>query len=72
MKQIELLESELKLMLDNIERLKDYVNDPVNKEWKPYSCLVMGELKHRSVSLKQRLTLINKTSTSELFTTTIK
>ena len=69
MEEIDRLESELTLMLDNVKRLKafagQYSENPSN--WIPYSSNVMGELKHRAVALKQRLTLISHLSTSSLF-----
>ncbi len=64
MNEIKLLTSELELMLDNIRRLDDYIYD--NQFNRPYHSLVVGELKHRAVALKQRLTLISKLSTSTL------
>lgn len=67
MEQIELLEQELLMMQENIKRLKKYKEDEDNKKWKPYHSHVVGELKHRAVALKSRLTLINKITTSELF-----
>lgn len=67
MEQIEFLEQELLMILENIKRVKDYKNDEDNKKWKPYHSHVVGELKHRAVALKTRLTLINKMSTSDLF-----
>jgi hypothetical protein len=67
MEQIELLEAELILMQDNIRRLKDYVLDEKNRAWKPCQSNVVGELKHRSVALKQRLTEIQKVNTSIFF-----
>ena len=67
MDQIEFLEQELLMMLENIKRVKKYTKDEENKKWKPYQSNVVGELKHRAVALKTRLTLINKISTSELF-----
>ena len=67
MEQIEFLEQELLMMLENIKRVKKYTKDEENKKWKPYQSNVVGELKHRAVALKTRLTLINKISTYELF-----
>lgn len=67
MKELELLKSELLLMLDNIERVKLYQEDETNKSWKPYNSNVVGELKHRAVALKQRLTLIKNLTTTQLF-----
>lgn len=66
-KQLDLLEQELKMMLENIERVKQYKKEQQAENWKPYQSAVIGELKHRSVSLKQRLTLISKITTSDLF-----
>ena len=60
MEQIELLETELILMQDNIKRLKDFhLKMKEQKDWSNNS-LVVGELKHRAVALKQRLTEIQK------------
>ena len=67
MEQIELLEAELILMQDNIKRLKDYVLEEQNKKWKPCQSNVLGELKHRSVAIKQRLTQIQELNTLQFF-----
>ena len=67
MKQLELLEQELKMMLENIERVKKYQKDPENKVCKPYNSHVVGELKHRAVALKSRLTLVCNITTYDLF-----
>ena len=67
LRQIELLESELKLIKDNIERVKDFVKEENSSSYKPYTSHVFGELKHRLTSLKSRIKIINKLSTSNLF-----
>ena len=69
MEEIDRLESELKLMLDNIVRLKAFVAEYSESpsSWHPTSSNVMGELKHRGVALKQRLTIISHVTTSNLF-----
>lgn len=67
MEEIKFLEQELLMMLDNIKRIKQYQKDEENKKWKPYQSRVVGELKHRAVALKSRLTLVQKTITSDLF-----
>jgi len=67
MKQLELLEQELKMILENIERVKKYQKNEDNKKWRPYHSHVVGELKHRCISLKQRLTLVCKITTNDLF-----
>ena len=65
MKQIELLEQEIRLMLENIERMKAYQKDKTNSS--NYTSHVVGEFKHRVVALKQRLTLAAKINTHDLF-----
>lgn len=65
MNQIELLEQEMKLILENIERLKAYQKDKTNSN--NYTSRVVGEFKHRVVALKQRLTLAAKINTCGLF-----
>lgn len=65
MKEIELLELEIKLMQDCIKRVREFKDD--NKSYNPYSSLIVGELRHRAVAMKQRLTRINKISTRKIF-----
>lgn len=67
MEQLEFLEQELKMLQENIERIKKFKNDEENKKWKPYHSNVVGELKHRIIALKQRLTLVSSIVTSDLF-----
>ena len=67
MKEIELLEQELKMLLENIDRVKEFANSKENKEWKPWASRVVGELKHRCIALKGRLTSINKIATRDLW-----
>lgn len=38
-----------------------------DEEWKPYSSHVLGELKHRSMALKRRITKIQNIATRELW-----
>jgi hypothetical protein len=69
MKQIELLElleQELRLMLENIERVKEYKKKEESNKWGSNHSLVVGELKHRSITLKQRLTMIQSINTYDL------
>jgi hypothetical protein len=63
MEQIELLEAELILMQDNIKRLKDFYLKKKEEIFTQHQSLVVGELKHRAVALKQRLTEIQKINT---------
>lgn len=67
MKQLEYLEQELNMMLDNIERIKKYKDLQKDKNWEPSQSNVVGELKHRMVSLKHRMTLVSSINTSDLF-----
>lgn len=62
-KELNYLEQEFEMMIDNIKRVKEYANHEDNKRYKPSSSLVIGELKHRAVTLKQRLTKVSKTNT---------
>lgn len=63
MKQLDLLEAELKLMQDNIDRIREFEKETTEA----YSSLVFGELKHRCIALKGRCTIINKLATIDLF-----
>ena len=64
MEEIELLEMELTLLLDNIERLKAFrLEQSEENKWSPSHSLVVGEFKHRLIALKQRCTLASKIST---------
>ncbi len=67
MEQIELLELEVKMLLDNIQRLKKYKEEMDGHKYKPWNSRVMGELKHRMVSLKSRMTFVSKITTRDLF-----
>jgi hypothetical protein len=67
MKEIKLLESEIALLQDTIQRLKEFQKDPQNRSWKQYKSHIVGELRHRCVALKQRLTLVQKITTEDLW-----
>lgn len=67
MEQIDFLEAEAKMLLENIERVREYQKDPDNQRWRQSHSLVVGELKHRCVALKQRLTIVNNFITSDLW-----
>ena len=67
MKELEMLEMELKLLQDNIKRLKAYQKDNENETWKPCKSNVVGEFKHRLIALKQRITLVSEITTNQLF-----
>ena len=67
MEEIKKLEMELILMLDNIKRLKQFVKDSKEPDtYRVSNARVVGELKHRSVALKQRLTLVSKVTTRNI------
>lgn len=65
MKQLELLEQELRMLQENIERIKLYQKNKENV--RNYQSRVVGEFKHRIIAIKQRLTLVSKMNTSDLF-----
>jgi hypothetical protein len=65
-KEINKLEAELHLILDSIDRTKAFIDEANNGKYSPYSSAVFGELKHRCVALKQRLTIINNLSTRDI------
>ncbi len=65
MKQLQLLEQELIMLQENIERIKKYQKEGQNVS--NYQSRVVGEFKHRIVALKQRLTLVCKMNTNSLF-----
>ena len=67
MEQIELLKAELIQIQENIERLEVYVQEKNEAGWWAMNCNVHGELKHRLVALKNRISIINKIGTSNLF-----
>jgi len=68
MEQLELLEQELLMVLENIKRVKAYKEKQHDSEkYYPTNSNVVGELKHRAVALKSRLTLVSGITTSSLF-----
>jgi len=67
MKQLELLEQELKMVQENIQRVKKYQKEEENKKWRPCHSHVVGELKHRLIALKQRINLVNDITTNDLW-----
>ena len=66
MKELELLKSEIHLLLDNIERVEKRIETEKDSKWKSPNIAIVGELKHRCVALKQRLTKINSLSTNQI------
>ena len=65
MKDLQQLENELIYMLDNIKRLKALKKENETVKWRLSQSNVMGELKHRIVSVKQTMTRVSKISTME-------
>ncbi len=59
MKQLELLEQELKMVQENIQRVKKYQKEMQNgSKYKTYHSHVVGKLKHRLIALNQKKTLV--------------
>ena len=67
MKDLDYLEMELKLLQDTITRVRGFQKETQNRKWRQYSSHVVGELRHRCVALKQRLTLVQKITTEDLW-----
>lgn len=67
MEKLELLEAEIKLLLDNIKRIRDYKDSFEEDKWTPNNSRVVGEFKHRTIALKQSLTIASNITTSDLF-----
>lgn len=67
MEELQLLKSELYLLLDNIERVEKRYEEEKSSKYVPYNIAIVGELKHRCVALKQRLTNVNNLSTNKMF-----
>jgi len=67
MKELDYLEMELKLLQDTITRVRKFQKEPLNGRYRQYSSHVVGELRHRCVALKQRLTLVQKITTEDLW-----
>ena len=65
MKDLQQLENELIYILDNIKRLKALKKENESTMWIYSQSNVMGELKHRIVSVKQTMTRVSKISTME-------
>ena len=66
-KQLELLEQELIMLQENIVRIKKYQREQNKNKNICYQSRVVGEFKHRIFSLKQRLTIVSKITTRNLF-----
>lgn len=66
-RDLEMLKQECEQMIDNIYRVNNFIEKHKDDKWKPISSRVVGELKHRAVVLKQRLTQVSKFTTSGFF-----
>lgn len=66
MKELNQLEQELKQILDNIKRVKNYVEEDKKKKWRTPHSHVVGELKHRCIALKVTLARVGKINTFDL------
>lgn len=67
MEQLEFLEQELKMLQENISRVKECQKQYTEAKYTPWNTRVVGELKHRIVALKQRMTIVSKMTTRDLF-----
>lgn len=67
MEELEMFEMELKLLQDNIKRLKKFKEEHEARQWQPCQSNVVGEFKHRLIALKQRITLVCNLNTNDLF-----
>ena len=67
MDQLKLLEQELIMIQENIQRNKIYQKEQKESKWIPCQSNVIGEFKQRIIALKQRLTLVSKITTRDLF-----
>ena len=63
MNELEMLEMELQLLQDNIERLKKFKEKCNKNGCTYYNSRVVGEFKHRLITLKQRITLASSVTT---------
>jgi len=70
MEQLEFLEVELRMLQENIARIREFQKDEENNKYIPHTSRVIGEFKHRIVAIKQRLTLVSTIVTRDLFKTT--
>ena len=66
MKELQLLENQLLEMLDNIQRIKEFREENKKSNYKPFNSHVVGELKHRFIILKRKMTTISKINTYDL------
>ena len=67
MDEIDLLKKELDLVFSCVEWIKEYQSLTKNCSNKPFSSLVLEELKQQAEVLTQRLTLINQLTVETLF-----
>lgn len=67
MKELEMLEVELKLLQNTIKEVRKYRKDHENSKYPPYQSRVVGELRHRCIALKGTLKKVQGLTTSRLF-----
>jgi hypothetical protein len=63
LEELTLLESELVLLLDSIKRTKEFIEKESQSKYKVYNSSVVGEMKHRCVALRPRLSRVNRMAT---------
>jgi len=65
-KQLEFLKQELLQLLDNIERIEIRKELEKNDKYYSYKTKEVGELKHRMVSIKHRMSSLRKVCSYDL------
>jgi hypothetical protein len=65
-KQLEFLKQELLQLLDNIERIEIRKDLEKNMKYPSYKTKEVGELKHRMVSIKHRMSSLRTVCSSDL------
>ncbi len=66
-KEIENLERELEMIQGNIKRIYEFIDENKKNGYCRYSSIVLGELKHRIVSVKSTMTRVSKIPTIMFF-----
>jgi hypothetical protein len=66
-KELDFLEQDLIMLLDNIKKVKEFQKEGVGQKYRLGQSHVVGELKHRMVCVKRRMTSLNAISTWDLW-----
>ncbi len=65
--QLTFLELELKMLQENIQRVRRHQKLYKDDKWRSSNAAVIGELKHRMMSLKLILTIVGRITTDDLW-----